>query len=275
MTGKTSKAVKTAVPKETKRSKRAAKKAAKEKPLILVCNDDGIRSGGIKALEAALARLGEVYVVAPDREQSAASHSLTLHRPLRVEKVGPREYAIDGTPTDCVTLAVNGILPRRPSIVVSGINMGGNLGEDVSYSGTVSAAMEGTLLGIPSIAVSLVAKENFDFKAAARFAVRLARLVLKKGLPADTLLNVNVPDTERIKGARITRQGKRVFGDVVIEKVDPRGKKYYWIGGDMLRWEGGEDTDFAAVTKGYISITPIHLDMTNYSAISELQYWEF
>ncbi|MBI5598689.1 MAG: 5'/3'-nucleotidase SurE [Deltaproteobacteria bacterium] len=248
-----------------------------KKHVILVSNDDGIRSPGIKAIASALKKLGEVYVVAPDRERSAASHSLTLHRPLRVHRVGPREYAIDGTPTDCITLAlkVKGILPMRPSIVVSGINMGGNLGEDITYSGTVSAAMEGTLLGIPSIAVSLVARRNFNFRASARFAARFVRLILENGLPKDTLLNVNVPSAGRIKGARITRQGKRVFGDVVVEKVDPRGKKYYWIGGDMLRWEGGEDTDFAAVAKGYISITPVHLDMTNYSAVSGLQHWKF
>jgi len=251
------------------------KKRGKGKDIILVSNDDGIRSEGIKALRAALESLGEVYVVAPDRERSAASHSLTLHRPLRVEKIGPREYAVDGTPTDCITLAVNGILPRRPSIVVAGINKGGNLGEDISYSGTVSAAMEGTLLGIPAIAVSLVSRKNFDFKSAAGFARKLAKRILAKGLPKDTLLNVNIPQAKKIKGARITRQGKRVFGDVVFEKVDPRGKKYYWIGGNMLRWEGGEDTDFAAISRGYISITPVHLDHTNYSAISELQYWKF
>lgn len=261
--------------KKTRRGSSAAAARA-ERPLILVSNDDGIRSDGIKALTRALKRLGEVYVFAPDRERSAASHSLTLHRPLRVEKVSEREYAVDGTPTDCITLAVHGnVLPRTPAIVVSGINKGSNLGEDISYSGTVSAAMEGTLLGIPSLAISLGGRSSFDFKAAAAFTVKLVRKILKDGLPESTLLNVNVPSVKTIKGARITRQGKRVFGDVVSEKTDPRGRKYYWIGGDMLHWEGGEDTDFAAVTKGYISITPIHLDMTNYSSISELQYWKF
>lgn len=243
-----------------------------EKKLILVSNDDGIRSEGILKLASALRRVGEVYVVAPDRERSAASHSLTLHRPLRVEKVGDRFYAVDGTPTDCIGLAVSAILPRRPDIVVSGINRGANLGEDVSYSGTVSAAMEGTLLGIPSVAFSLAARENFDFKNSASFAAKLIRHVLKKGLPKDTLLNVNIPSS-KIKGYKITKQGKRFFADAIIEKVDPRGKKYYWIGGDMDRWEGDEDTDFYAISKGYISITPIHLDMTNYSSIEELQRW--
>lgn len=243
------------------------------KKVILISNDDGIRSEGILRLASALRRIGTVYVVAPDRERSAASHSLTLHRPLRVEEVAPRMYAVDGTPTDCVNIAVNGILPERPDIVVSGINKGGNLGEDVTYSGTVSAAMEGTLMGIPSVAFSLVAREKFDFTEAAGFAARLTRHVLKKGLPKDTLLNVNVPVVKKIKGYRITNQGKRFFSDVIVEKVDPRGKKYYWIGGDMDRWEGGEDSDFFAVTKGYISITPLHLDLTNYSSIKELHNW--
>ncbi|MCK4738829.1 MAG: 5'/3'-nucleotidase SurE [Deltaproteobacteria bacterium] len=259
----------------TKNNKKATESNT-DKPLILVCNDDGIRSEGLSALALALRRIGEVYVVAPDREQSAVGHSLTLHRPLRFEEIAPKWYSVDGTPTDCVTLAVHGkVLPRRPTLVVSGINKGANLGEDVSYSGTVSAAMEGTLLGIPSIAISLEGKRGFDFAPSAKFAAKVASTVLKKNLPKDTLLNINIPHQKKIKGVRLTSQGKRIYGDVVIEKEDPRGKKYYWIGGDMLRWEGGEDTDFAAITKGYISITPIHLDMTNYSAISELQYWNF
>lgn len=246
----------------------------KDKKTILVSNDDGIHSEGIKRLASALRRVGEVYVVAPDRERSAASHSLTLHRPLRVVETGLRMYAVDGTPTDCINLAVHGILPKRPDIVVSGINKGGNLGEDVSYSGTVSAAMEGTLLDIPSIAVSLVERERFDFSASAAFACTLARRVLKKGLPRDTLLNVNVPSIKNIKGHRITKLGKRFFNDVVVEKLDPRGKKYYWIGGDMDRWEGGKEADFHAISKGYISITPLHLDLTNYSSIEELRGWK-
>ncbi|MEE9615156.1 MAG: 5'/3'-nucleotidase SurE [Thermodesulfobacteriota bacterium] len=249
---------------------------AKEKDIILVSNDDGIRSAGIRKLARALKPLGDVYVVAPDREKSAVSHSLTLHRPLRVERVGPNQYAVDGTPTDCVSLAINGgILPRKPSIVVSGINKGGNLGEDVSYSGTVSAAMEGTLLGVPSIAISLVAREKFDFTASAKFAVRVVKRVLKKGLPPDTLLNVNVPPVKKIKGYRITTQGKRTFGDTVTEKVDPRGRKYYWIGGEIIEWRGGKDSDFRAVAAGCVSITPVHLDMTNHSAIRGLKRWKF
>jgi len=178
---------------------------------ILVSNDDGIRSEGILKLASALRRVGNVYVVAPDREKSAASHSLTLHRPLRVDEAGPKMYAVDGTPTDCVTLALHGLMKVRPDIVVSGINKGGNMGEDVLYSGTVSAAMEGTLLGIPSIAVSLVARSDFDFSKAAAFAARLARYVLKKGVPKDTLLNVNVPAVKNIKRLQGDDPGKTVF----------------------------------------------------------------
>ncbi|MCC6502656.1 MAG: 5'/3'-nucleotidase SurE [Deltaproteobacteria bacterium] len=247
--------------------------AENTKKIILVSNDDGIRSEGILKLASALRRVGTVYVVAPDREKSAASHSLTLHRPLRVDETGPRMYAVDGTPTDCVTLALHGIMPVRPDIVVSGINKGGNMGEDVLYSGTVSAAMEGTLLGIPSIAVSLAARDDFDFSQAAAFSARLTRYVLKKGVPKDTLLNVNVPAVKNIKGYRATTQGKRFFTDAVVEKLDPRGRKYYWIGGDLERWEGGSDADYRAVQDGYISITPIHLDMTSHSSIEELKGW--
>jgi len=241
------------------------------RPVILVSNDDGIDSEGIISLANALKKVGEVHVVAPDRERSAAGHSLTLHEPLRVEEVGRRMYAVNGTPTDCINLAVNGILPKRPDLVVSGINKGANLGDDVTYSGTVSAAMEGTLLDIPSFAVSLATKRKRPFEVAAAFAVKLARHILKNGLPRDTLLNVNVPPSKNIKGHRITRQGKRIYDNAIIEKVDPRGKKYYWIGGNELKWEGDHETDFYAVSKKYISITPVHLDLTNYDAIEELQ----
>jgi len=252
----------------------AIEKRASGERVILVSNDDGVHSDGIKKLAAALGRLGRVYVVAPDRERSAASHSLTLHRPLRVNEVASRTYSVDGTPTDCISIGVNaGILPSRPVVVVSGINRGVNLGEDVTYSGTVSAAMEGTLFGIPSVAVSLAPGDGFDFGRAAAFSTRLVRHVLDSGLPPDTLLNVNVPAVRRIKGYRITTQGKRFFSDNVIEKVDPRGRKYYWIGGDMERWEGGADSDFQAVADGYISITPLHLDMTNHSSMDELRKW--
>jgi 5'-nucleotidase len=224
-------------------------------------------------LASALAPIGTVYVVAPDRERSASSHSLTLHRPLRVSQLGPRVYAIDGTPTDCISLAVHKLLPRKPDLIVSGINRGCNLGEDVTYSGTVSAAMEGTLLGIPSMAVSLAAKNKFNFTAASAVALQLAKKILKEGLPKDTLLNVNVPSVRRLKGYRITTQGKRYFGDVVVEKLDPRGNKYYWIGGEVDRWEGGPGCDFYAIEKSYISVTPLHLDLTNHSSMQALKDW--
>jgi 5'/3'-nucleotidase len=245
--------------------------------LILVTNDDGIRSQGIVVLARALKRLGEVYVIAPDRERTAAGHSLTLHKPLRIESLGPRTHGVSGTPTDCVNLAVNEIMPRRPDLVVSGINRGGNLGDDVTYSGTVSAAMEGTLLGIPSIAVSQLGEDRFHFETAARFAVRLARQVHRAGLPPDTLLNVNVPDlpAREIKGMRVTCLGRRVFdSENVIKKQDPRGKTYYWIGGNRIAWEERKDTDQEAVESGRISVTPVHLDLTNYGALAVLREWE-
>ncbi len=245
-------------------------------PLILVSNDDGVHSEGIVALAAALETLGEVevVVVAPDRERSAVSHALTLHRPLRVEQLGPRRFAIDGTPTDCINLAVNGILGRRPTLVVSGINKGANLGDDVTYSGTVSAAMEGTLLGLPALAISLVGRSGFEFETAARFAARLAAWVMERGLPPDTLLNVNVPGSVAgvpAHGFALTRMGRRRYGDAIVEKVDPRGKKYYWIGGNEIEFADEEGTDFHAVSHGLISVTPIHLDLTNYKSFDALR----
>ncbi|NWF94169.1 MAG: 5'/3'-nucleotidase SurE [Syntrophaceae bacterium] len=243
---------------------------------ILVTNDDGVHSEGIATLAKALREVGEVWVVAPDREKSAVAHSLTLHRPLRVEKIKRNCYAVDGTPADCVYLGVNVISPGRPQLIVSGINKGGNLGDDVTYSGTVSAAFEGTLLGIPSFAISLVSRSNFKFHTAARFAVRVARYIIEKGLPKDTFLNINVPnlDEKEIKSYKITRQGRWTHnGSGVIEKVDPRGKKYYWIGSEQLVFEKTGDTDFDAVSNSYISITPLHLDLTNYSSIQELRRW--
>ncbi len=239
---------------------------------ILVSNDDGIAAAGLQALVEALQSLDEVWVVAPDRNQSAVSHALTLHRPLRIEQVGERRFSVDGTPTDCINLALNAVMPERPRLVVSGINHGANLGDDVTYSGTVSAAMEATLLGVPAIAVSLVGTDRFDFTAAAEFSRALAARVMAHGLPPDTLLNVNVPagPPRAIKGYLLTRQGKRRYSDVIVEKVDPRGKKYYWIGGGELNYVAAEGTDFAAIHAGYISITPLHLDLTNYSSLQHL-----
>ncbi len=243
---------------------------------ILVTNDDGIHSKGIHVLARALEEIGEVFIVAPDRERSAIAHSLTLHRPLRAERIRKNVYAVDGTPADCVYLGVNAILPGQPQLVVSGINQGGNLGDDVTYSGTVSAAFEGTLLGIPSFAISLVARSHFKFKTAARFAQRVARHILEKGLPKDTLLNINVPnlDESEIKSYKITQQGRWTHnGSAVVEKMDPRGKKYYWIGEGPLIFDQRGETDYEAISHSYISITPLHLDMTNYSSIHTLKKW--
>jgi len=220
--------------------------------------------------------LGEVYVVAPDRERSAAAHSLTLHRPLRVEEISPRVYAVDGTPVDCVNLAVYGILKGHPDLVISGINNGPNLGEDLVYSGTVSAAFEATFLGIPSFAISLAARKDFRYQVAADFALKMATHIMHTRLPTDTFLNINVPNVEadKIRSYKITLQGKRVFADAVVEKVDPRGKKYYWIGGGDQGFQEIEGTDFHAIANHYISITPLCVDLTNHSAVKELQGWK-
>lgn len=242
-------------------------------PVILVSNDDGIHSEGLQALADALRGHGRVVVVAPDREQSAVSHALTLHRPLRIDALGPDRYAVDGTPTDCINLGVHAVLAERPALVVSGINKGANLGDDVTYSGTVSAAMEGTLLGIPSIAISQVGRPPFDFRIAAEFAAKLVGRILTQRLPADTLLNVNVPRLEpgeRPRGVALTRMGRRRYGDAIVEKTDPRGRKYYWIGGDELSFVEEDGTDFAAIRAGQISVTPIHLDLTNYASFAAL-----
>jgi 5'/3'-nucleotidase len=245
--------------------------------MILVSNDDGIHSEGLRALGDALASLDDVVVVAPDRERSAASHSLTLHRPLRVEEIRPGWHAVDGTPTDCVLLAVHGILREPPRLLVSGINRGANLGDDVHYSGTVSAAKEGTLLGIPSIALSLAARADFRFEASARFAKRLAAFTLEHGLPSDTLLNVNVPpgdDAGASSQFRLTRLGRRRYSDVITEKVDPRGRKYYWIGGAEIAATAESGTDLDAVGAGMISVTPVRLDLTNYDCWERLSAME-
>ena len=239
--------------------------------LILVTNDDGIHSPGIVALAEKMRKLGEVVVVAPDRERSAVGHSLTLHSPLRAEEIQPNCFAVDGTPTDCVNLAIHGLLGRRPDLVVAGVNKGGNLGDDITYSGTVSAAMEAVMLGVPAIAVSL-ASDSFQpshFEHPATFAASLAAKIVDLGLPPDTFLNVNVPSGTP-KGVRLTRQGKRVFGEVVVENYDPRGRKYYWIGGGELGFRNIEGTDFNAIHSGFISVTPLHFDLTNYRSLESL-----
>lgn len=249
-------------------------------PTILVTNDDGISSPGIKVLSKILKSVGEVYVVAPETEQSAVAHALTLHRPLRFNKVGGKAYYVNGTPTDCVIIGVNKILPHKPDIIVSGINNGANIGDDISYSGTVAAAIEGTLLGIPSIAVSLdfhnknkpgPLKSSPVFQAAADFAKEITLKVLARGLPENTLLNINVPNCAKINGMKITKQGKLIYESSIKELCDPRGNEYYWIGGGVPQWEPGEDTDFEAIKGGFISVTPVHLDLTNHEAMKYLK----
>ena len=243
-------------------------------PRLLVCNDDGIYSEGLLALAKALEEIAEVWVVAPDRERSAVSHSLSMGRPLRRKKfphLGPRFFAVNGTPTDCVLLGTSKILPERPHLIVSGINKGENLGDDITYSGTVSAAIEGTILGIPSFAISLVARKNFDFRQAASFAVRVAGNILRLGLPRNTFLNINIPcKGRRPCSYKITRMGKRIYGDSVQEKKDRWGKKIYVIGGNAPGYADTQDSDFKAIAKNFVSITPLHLDWTNYASLETL-----
>ncbi len=243
---------------------------------ILVTNDDGIQSPGILILAEFLESLGEVWVVAPDRERTAISHAITLHHPLRIENIRPRYYAVDGTPTDCVNLGIGEILKEKPDLLVSGINKGGNMGEDITYSGTVSAALEGTIKGIPSFAISLVAKNNFKFEAAAAFAGRLVPLIIKKGLPSGTFLNVNIPETDgkEISSCRITRPGKRIHSELIIKNVDPRNKSYYWISSNSHDFEDIADSDFKAISQNQASITPIRIDLTDHATFKKLLAWD-
>ena len=238
-------------------------------PRILVTNDDGYFSAGIEALSKALEAVGEVTVVAPASEQSATAHSLTLTRPLRARQIGERWYTVDGTPTDCVLLALTKILPNRPDIVVSGINHGANLGDDVTYSGTVAGALEGSIFKLPGIAVSLAAREG-DFTPAANFAAKLTAQVLKEGLPEGTILNVNVPAGE-IRGARLTHQGVVSATPEIIEGVDPRGRPYYWIGVQKISWKEDRGSDYATIVEGMVSITPLRTDMTDYRTLEALR----
>ena len=237
--------------------------------IILLSNDDGIQSEGIIALEESLKPLADIYTVAPDRAQSSMSHALTLHRPLRAHELGPRRIAVDGTPVDCVKLALTGLLPVRPELVISGINKGPNLGDDIIYSGTVSAAIEGALLGIPAIAVSLVTFKDFDFRAAAEFTATLVARITQGGIAPKTLFNVNVPPgaKETIKGWRMTRMGKRHYSENIVERFDPRGGKYYWIGGDDLGFADEDGTDCKTVHEGFISVTPLQVDFTDYQLL--------
>lgn len=237
--------------------------------VILVTNDDGVHSPGIIALYKTMKNLGDAYMVAPDRERSAASHSLTMHRPLKAEEIRERVFSVNGTPTDCVTLGINKLLPVKPDLVVSGMNKGANLGDDITYSGTVAAAIEGTIFGIPSIAFSLITAKHYHFETGSFFALKIAEHVLSHSLPYDTLLNVNIPNLRReeIKGIKLTRQGKRIYENSIQEMLNPWGEKHFWIGGGEIYWEHGGDTDMEAVQQDFVSISPIHLDLTNYGAL--------
>jgi 5'-nucleotidase len=238
---------------------------------ILVTNDDGIHSKGLEALRQAMASLGRTIVVAPDRDNSAVSHSLTMSRPLHVRKIAEDTYTVDGTPTDCVILALGKILKQKPELLVSGINAGANIGDDISYSGTVSAAMEGTIYGVPSMAVSLAGESPFDYTIAAELARKAAAKIIDNILPLNTLINMNVPAGNNYKGIRITRQGRRLWENAIQETEDPWNRKRYWIGGGTPVKDSSEDTDVRAIHDGYVSITPIHLDLTNHTGINHLK----
>ncbi len=242
-------------------------------PLILATNDDGVHAPGIRALVAALQPLGEVHVVAPDREVSACSQSLTLKHPLRAERLEPRVHAVDGTPADCVNLAIVKLLPRRPDLVVAGINRGANLGEDIFYSGTVGGAREGTFFGVPAIAFSLAARAETEFGPAAELAARLSARVLEHGLPLRTLLNVNVPPGQP-GGVAVTVQGRREHEGTILEGLDPRRRTYYWIEEGRDRWVSDEMSDIFAIRKGLVSITPLQTDTTHHAVLAALRAWE-
>lgn len=244
--------------------------------LILVTNDDGVRSPGLKALAAAMAGIGDTVVVAPDRNRSAVGHALTLDHPLRAEEVKAGVFAVDGTPTDCVNLGIHGLLKRKPDLVVSGINRGSNLGDDLTYSGTVCAALEASLMGLPAFAVSLDSSEfpKPELSTASVFAKNLALAILEKGLPDNTFLNVNVPSGPCC-GVELTHQGKRRYGEGVVCNQDPRGRNYYWIGGTELGFENIPGSDCNAIAAGNISVTPLKANMTHESVYGELSRWSW
>ncbi|MGH7469179.1 MAG: 5'/3'-nucleotidase SurE [Longimicrobiales bacterium] len=244
---------------------------------ILVTNDDGYLALGIRVLAEAARTLGTVHVVAPDREQSATSHSLTLHQPLRVRRVDDHTQVVEGTPTDCVVLALGELLSERPDFVLSGVNHGANLGDDVLYSGTVAAAMEATLLGVPAVALSYAGSSPEEIADWSTRLPDLLRQMLKASeFPAETLFNVNLPPVPqaRVKGIQITTLGRRAYVGSLTRALDPNGREYFWIGGGESKWWGGPDVDFRAVHSGYISVTPLHLDLTNYGLLENIRAWE-
>ncbi len=247
------------------------------KPKILITNDDGIFSTGIYALWQAMCEIGDPIVVAPNREKSATGHSITLNDPLRVESItrirGFKGWAVDGTPADCTKIAINALLDKKPDLIISGINQGANLGCNLIYSGTLSAASEGTLLGIPSISISLASYKTDDYRAAKSTAIEIAKHVLNDNLPKGTLLNVNVPycHPKKIKGKRVTRQGNQYFKDEFEKRIDPRNQHYYWIKGKMIDKDKSLDYDGKAVSENYVSITPVHFKITNELYLNELK----
>jgi len=247
---------------------------------ILLTNDDGIHSPGLTALEYALSPLGNVVTVAPDREMSATSHRITMHQPIRYQDAGPNRHSVEGSPADCVILACLRILTRPPALVISGVNRGLNLGDDINYSGTVSAAFEAALQGIPAIAVSTFATEKTDFASAAQVTARLVRRVMEHGLPPDVVLNVNFPQTWN-GSVRLTRQGRQATQSVLVQSRDPRGREYFWLDEKIARAKGDADgssnhtlmTDFFAISAGYVSVSPLHLDRTAHAHVERFTDW--
>jgi 5'-nucleotidase len=243
---------------------------------ILVSNDDGILAPGLAVLAEAAMRVGQVTIVAPDREQSGTSHSLTLHRPLRPHRRHDGAFQVDGTPTDCVLLAVGALMPERPAFVFSGVNHGPNMGEDVLYSGTVSVAMEAVALGIPGIAFSASTRDEGILKGYQDLVAGLVRRITEvKDFPSDMVLNINLPGipAEEVKGVRVTKLGSRYFSESLTRMQDPWGRECYWIGGGEITWTGDGDSDHVAVHDGYISVTPLHMDLTNYPILEMVQSW--
>jgi 5'-nucleotidase len=247
---------------------------------ILVTNDDGIQSAGLKALADTLTTTHEVTVIAPDRNWSVSGHTRTMDRPLRISDVdlgdGYKAYSTDGSPADCVALSVLGFLEEKPELVISGINHGNNLGDDITYSGTVAAAMEAIISGIPAIAVSMDIDPIWPVDVGAQFITRFVDQISQHGIDTDILFNINLPNLphDEINGVQVTTLGRRIYDDQLVKRVDPRGKTYYWIGGSIIRSEGDKGTDVAAIADGFVSVTPIHMDMTNHRLLERLRSWD-
>ncbi len=245
------------------------------KKLVLITNDDGILDSGIQVLRKKVAEKWDTIMVAPNSEQSAVSHMLTLNRPLRVNKIDGNTMSVDGTPTDCVMLSLKGLFDRTPDLAISGINKGANLGDDVIYSGTVAGAAEAAILGLPSVAFSLVEPLKTDIEKAADIAVNIVETVMNNTMPNGIFLNVNIPAEWSGGTFEITTLGRRSYRDVIVEKIDPRGKPYYWIAGQVEKWKGDATCDFAAIERGNVSITPLQLNMTAEDFLGEVMKWDF